>query len=143
MEKKRFLINKKIQRMSWKFFHSTCRHLKTTPSLLAGVCYNENKEQKDSKNTEVFLEKKYWRILYDYKQKKQLNMVYPFPNTYVDAPFRDPNWQLIRVKESEKSTFYGYMQKDGFVQLNVKVEPEWRDFWREVYPSVIPGYHQK
>ncbi len=36
---------------------------------------------------------------------------------------------------------YGY-EKDGFVNLNVKVNPQWRDFWREVYPSVIPGYHQ-
>ena len=25
-----------------------------------------------------------------------------FPNTYQEAPFHDPNWQLIRVKDSKK-----------------------------------------
>ena len=74
-------------------------------------------------------------------RKEAIEYGLSFPNTYVDAPFRDPNWQLIRVKESKKVFLWIY-EKDGFVQLNVKVEPEWRDFWREVYPSVIPGYHQ-
>ena len=26
--------------------------------------------------------------------------------------------------------------------MNVKVDPEWRDFWRNTYSSVIPAYHQ-
>ena len=26
--------------------------------------------------------------------------------------------------------------------MNVKVNPEWRDFWRKAYPAVQPGYHQ-
>ena len=26
--------------------------------------------------------------------------------------------------------------------MNVKADPEWRDFWRKAYPSVLPGYHQ-
>lgn len=64
-----------------------------------------------------------------------------FPETYVQAPFRDPNWELIRIKNSKKAFLWIY-EKDGFVNLNVKVNPQWRDFWREVYPSVIPGYHQ-
>ena len=55
--------------------------------------------------------------------------------------FRDQNWQLVRVKGSKKAFLWVY-EKDGFIHLNVKVEPEWRDFWREVYSSVIPGYHQ-
>ena len=61
-----------------------------------------------------------------------------FANTYVEAPFRDQNWQLVRVKGSKKAFLWVY-EKDGFIHLNVKVEPEWRDFWREVYSSVIPG----
>ncbi|MBU5460652.1 methylated-DNA--[protein]-cysteine S-methyltransferase [Anaerostipes sp. MSJ-23] len=64
-----------------------------------------------------------------------------FPETYVQAPFRDSNWELIRIKNSKKAFLWVY-EKDGFVNLNVKVNPQWRDFWREVYPSVIPGYHQ-
>ena len=64
-----------------------------------------------------------------------------FPETYVQAPFRDSNWELIRIKNSKQAFLWVY-EKDGFVNLNVKVNPQWRDFWREVYPSVIPGYHQ-
>ena len=26
--------------------------------------------------------------------------------------------------------------------VNVKVDPQWRDFWRSAYPAVLPGYHQ-
>ena len=28
------------------------------------------------------------------------------------------------------------------MNLNVKVHPEWRDFWRRVYPAVQPAYQQ-
>ncbi len=64
-----------------------------------------------------------------------------FPNTYQDAPFHDPNWQLIRVKKSKKAFLWTY-ERDGFINLNVKLDPKWRDFWRSTYASVIPGYHQ-
>ncbi len=64
-----------------------------------------------------------------------------FPMTYQDAPFHDPNWQLVRVKGSKKAFLWTY-EKDGSLHLNVKADPEWRDFWRNTYPSVIPGYHQ-
>ena len=33
-------------------------------------------------------------------------------------------------------------EKDGIIQLNVKANPEWRDYWRDAFASVIPGYHQ-
>ena len=32
--------------------------------------------------------------------------------------------------------------RNGFLNLNVKADPQWRDFWRSAYPAVIPGYHQ-
>lgn len=64
-----------------------------------------------------------------------------FPMTYQEAPFHDPNWQLVRVKGSKKAFLWTY-EKDGYINLNVKVDPEWRDFWRNAFPSVIPGYHQ-
>jgi O-6-methylguanine DNA methyltransferase len=28
------------------------------------------------------------------------------------------------------------------INLNVKVNPQWRDFWRATYSSVTPGWHQ-
>jgi len=64
-----------------------------------------------------------------------------FENTYLETPFRDPNWQLVRVRGSRKAFLWTY-EKDGYINLNVKVDPEWRDFWRASYASVIPGYHQ-
>ena len=64
-----------------------------------------------------------------------------FPDTYTEMPFHDPNWQLVRVKGSKKAFLWAY-EKDGCLHLNVKTDPVWRDFWRETFPSVIPGYHQ-
>ena len=64
-----------------------------------------------------------------------------FPGTYQDAPFHDENWQLVRVRPDKKAFLWTY-EKDGLIQLNVKADPEWRDFWRGAYASVLPGYHQ-
>lgn len=64
-----------------------------------------------------------------------------FPGTYQDAPFHDQNWQLVRVKSNGKAFLWTY-ERDGYINLNVKVRPEDRDFWRSIYASVIPGYHQ-
>ena len=74
-------------------------------------------------------------------RKEALEYGLTFPDTYQDAPFRDENWQLIRVKGSKKAFLWVY-EKDGYINLNLKVKPEWRDFWRSAFPSVIPGYHQ-
>ena len=64
-----------------------------------------------------------------------------FENTYLDKPFRKADRQLIRIKDTKKAFLCVY-ERDGFVNLNVKVDPAWRDFWRNIYLSVIPGYHQ-
>ena len=64
-----------------------------------------------------------------------------FPDTYQEAPFHDSNWQLVRVKGSKKAFLWTY-ERDGCLNLNVKVDPEWREFWRSAYAAVLPGYHQ-
>ena len=64
-----------------------------------------------------------------------------FPNTYQEAPFHDNNWQLVRVTGSKKAFLWTY-ERDGYINLNVKVSPEWRDLWRSTYSAVIPGWHQ-
>jgi O-6-methylguanine DNA methyltransferase len=64
-----------------------------------------------------------------------------FPDTYQEAPFHDPNWQLVRVRGSRKAFLWTY-ERNGYINLNVKVDPEWRDFWRNAFHSVIPGWHQ-
>jgi methylated-DNA-protein-cysteine methyltransferase-like protein len=63
-----------------------------------------------------------------------------YPDTCQDAPFHDPNWQLVRIKSSKKVFLWTY-EKDGYINLNVKADPEWRDYWRSAFASVTAGYH--
>ena len=64
-----------------------------------------------------------------------------FADTYQDAPFHDANWQLVRYRGNRKAFLWTY-ERNGYVNLNVKVDPENAFFWRDIYESVIPGYHQ-
>ena len=64
-----------------------------------------------------------------------------FPDTYQDTPFRDTNWVLVRYKKNKKAFLWTYMYEGQF-RMNIKVDPEWRDFFRNAYEAVLPGYHQ-
>lgn len=64
-----------------------------------------------------------------------------FDDVYTDTPFKDPNWILLRYKKNTRAFAWTY-EKDGYICVNVKVDPEWKDMWRSTYKSVIPGYHQ-
>ena len=64
-----------------------------------------------------------------------------FPDTFEDAPFHDANWRLVRYKGNNKAFLWIY-ERNGCVNLNVKVTPDKAFFWRDIYRSVIPGYHQ-
>ncbi len=59
----------------------------------------------------------------------------------MESPFHDPNWQLVRVYGSKKAFLWTY-ERNGYINLNVKVDPSWRDFWRDTYDAVVPAYHQ-
>ena len=74
-------------------------------------------------------------------REEAINYGLSFPDTYMEAPFHDPSWQLIRVTGSKKAFLWIY-EREGYTNLNVKVDPEWRDFWRNTYDAVIAGYHQ-
>jgi len=74
-------------------------------------------------------------------REEALNYGLSFEGAYQDAPFHDDNWQLVRYKGNKKAFLWTY-ERDGYINLNVKVDPEWRDFWRNAYESVIPGWHQ-
>ena len=74
-------------------------------------------------------------------RKQALQYGLSFPDTYQDAPFHDENWQLVRYRGNGKAFLWTY-EKDGFINLNVKVDPEKAFFWRKIYSAVIPGYHQ-
>ena len=74
-------------------------------------------------------------------REEALNYGLSFPDTYQDAPFHDNNWQLVRYRGNKKAFLWTY-EREGFVNLNVKVDPDKAFFWRNIYESVIPGYHQ-
>ena len=74
-------------------------------------------------------------------RKQVLEYGLSFPDTYRDAPFHDENWQLVRYKLNKKAFLWTY-EKDGFLNVNVKSEPVKAMFWRDIYKSVIPAYHQ-
>ena len=63
------------------------------------------------------------------------------PETYQNSPFPDPSWVLIRCCKNKKAFLWIY-ERNNQLCINVKVDPEWRDFWRSAYASVLPGYHQ-
>ena len=63
-----------------------------------------------------------------------------FQNVYEDRPFRDPNWQLVRVKESKKAFLWIY-ERNGYINLNVKVCLLYTSDAASAYESVTAGYH--
>lgn len=76
-----------------------------------------------------------------FTREEALEFGLSFQNTYEERPFHDQTWQLVRVKESKKAFLWIY-ERNGYVNLNVKADPEWRDFWRSTYEAVTAGYHQ-
>ena len=75
------------------------------------------------------------------KRQDVLDFGMTLADVYTDAPFHDDNWILLRYKKNKKAFAWTY-EKDGFMWVNIKVDPEWRDLWRNTYEAVIPGYHQ-
>lgn len=62
------------------------------------------------------------------------------PGVYEDYPFKDHGWTTMRCC-SNKKVFAWIFERQGNIWINVKVDPEWRDFWRSTFPAVLPAYH--
>ena len=63
-----------------------------------------------------------------------------FPDVYEDAPFHDDNWTVMRCRANKK-VFAWIFGREGNIWVNVKMEPQWRDFWRDAFAAVRPAYH--
>lgn len=63
-----------------------------------------------------------------------------FPGTYEDYPFHDSNVTVMRCFGNKK-TFAMVFNRSDYLWINIKCDPEWIDFWRNAYSSIIPGYH--
>ncbi len=75
------------------------------------------------------------------KRQEVIDFCFSLEAVYEDYPFRDANWTLMRHKENKKS-FACIYERDSRTWINVKCAPEWIDFWRRAFESVIPAYHQ-
>ncbi|MCC8181366.1 MAG: MmcQ/YjbR family DNA-binding protein [Clostridiales bacterium] len=62
------------------------------------------------------------------------------PFSYEDYPFDDKNWTVIRHLENKK-IFAMIFRREDRIWINVKAEPVSGDFWRQIYPAVVPAYH--
>ena len=62
------------------------------------------------------------------------------PGAYEDYPFHDDRWAVMRCRDTKKSFALIY-EKDGHIWVNVKCSPEWIEFWRNAWDSVVPGFH--
>lgn len=63
-----------------------------------------------------------------------------YGNVYEDYPFHDENWTVMRHKANNK-TFALIFEHNGSIWVNVKGKPEWCDFYRNMFQSVVPAYH--
>lgn len=63
-----------------------------------------------------------------------------FGDTYEDYPYKNSQMALMRCKHNRK-TFAWIYEKNDEIWINGKVYPNWREFWRSKFDSVIPGYH--
>ncbi|MBT9775646.1 MmcQ/YjbR family DNA-binding protein [Clostridium sp. MCC353] len=61
-------------------------------------------------------------------------------DVYEDYPFHDENWTVMRYRKNKKCFAYIY-EREGAVWVNVKCSPEWIEFWRNAWESVVPAYH--
>lgn len=63
-----------------------------------------------------------------------------FKSVIEDYPFHDSNWTVMRHKTNKK-TFACIYQRQEHIWINVKCDPQWRDFWRSTFTSIVPAYH--
>ena len=69
-------------------------------------------------------------------RQEAIQYCHSFQDVYEDYPFHDDNWCVMRHKKNKK-TFALIYDKDGYVWINVKCDPEWREFWRNAFESVV------
>ncbi len=72
-------------------------------------------------------------------RREAIDACLSLPDACEDYPF-DDNWTVMRHQTNRKM-FAAIYDREGRVWINVKAEPNWADFWKTVYPAVVPAYH--
>ena len=75
-----------------------------------------------------------------FTRKEAISFCLTFEDAYEDYPFHDPNWTVMRHRSNQKA-FALIFGHSGQLWINVKVDPFTGEFWRKVFPSVVPAYH--
>ncbi|MCI8418825.1 MAG: MmcQ/YjbR family DNA-binding protein [Lachnospiraceae bacterium] len=73
-------------------------------------------------------------------RKEAIAYCLTFPHVYEDYPFHDSNWTCMRIRGNQR-IFAWIFQRQEHIWINVKCDPQWREFWRDAYEAVIPAYH--
>ncbi len=73
-------------------------------------------------------------------RKEVIDYCMTFKDVYEDYPFHDENWTIMRCKDNKKIFACIFLRGDH-IWVNIKASPEWIDFWRNAWSSVIPAYH--
>ena len=63
-----------------------------------------------------------------------------YNNAYEDYPFDDPNWTVMRRRDTNKG-FAWIFERQGNIWVNIKVDPFMAYDLREAFPSIVPAYH--
>ena len=59
------------------------------------------------------------------ERKEVLDYGLTLPDTYIDTPFHDDNWVLLRYRKNKRAFAWTY-ERNGQIWVNVKVDPQWR-----------------
>jgi len=73
-------------------------------------------------------------------RRQVIDICLSMPFVYEDYPFDDNNWTAMRHRGSRK-IFALIFERAEKIWVNVKVQPEWGDFWRNTYDAIVPAYH--
>lgn len=74
------------------------------------------------------------------KRQELIDYCLTLPDTYEDYPFHDNNWTVMRCKGNKK-IFAWIFERQENIWINLKVDTEWRDFWRDAFEAIQPAYH--
>lgn len=73
-------------------------------------------------------------------RKEIIDFCLTFEGGYEDYPFDDFNWTVMRRRDTKRG-FAWIFEHQGKLWLNLKCDPDWAEFFRSTYKSVIPAYH--
>ncbi len=59
------------------------------------------------------------------KREEVLSYGMMFPDVYMDTPFHDNNWVLLRYRKNKKAFVWTY-ERNGQMCVNIKVDPHCR-----------------